>query len=56
MTDSVLLVLGGLVLLGVGGELLVRGAVGLASRMGISPMLAGLTCGSPREAEVPHAY
>lgn len=43
MTDSVLLVLGGLVLLGVGGELLVRGAVGLASRMGISPMLAGLT-------------
>ncbi|AOL94198.1 calcium/sodium antiporter [Porphyrobacter sp. LM 6] len=43
MTDSILLVLGGLVLLGLGGELLVRGAVGMAARLGISPLLAGLT-------------
>ncbi|MFM7378003.1 MAG: calcium/sodium antiporter, partial [Erythrobacter sp.] len=39
----ILLVLGGLVLLGLGGELLVRGAVGMAARLGISPLLAGLT-------------
>lgn len=38
-----LLVLGGLVLLAVGGELLVRGAVGLSRRLGVSPLLAGLT-------------
>ncbi|WP_086607922.1 calcium/sodium antiporter [Erythrobacter donghaensis] len=38
-----LLVLGGLVLLALGGELLVRGAVGMAARIGISPLLAGLT-------------
>lgn len=43
MTDSILLVAGGLVLLGLGGELLVRGAVGMAARLGISPLLAGLT-------------
>jgi cation:H+ antiporter len=43
MSQSILLVLGGLVLLGLGGELLVRGAVGMAARMGISPLLAGLT-------------
>jgi cation:H+ antiporter len=43
MTQSILLVLGGLVLLGLGGELLVRGAVGMAARLGISPLLAGLT-------------
>ena len=43
MTESILLVLGGLVLLAVGGELLVRGAVGMAARLGISPLLAGLT-------------
>lgn len=43
MTNSILLVAGGLVLLGLGGELLVRGAVGMAARLGISPMLAGLT-------------
>jgi cation:H+ antiporter len=43
MTESILLVAGGLVLLGVGGELLVRGAVGMAARLGISPLLAGLT-------------
>lgn len=43
MTNSILLVAGGLVLLALGGEFLVRGAVGLASRLGISPLLAGLT-------------
>lgn len=43
MTQSLLLVAGGLVLLGLGGELLVRGAVGMAARLGISPLLAGLT-------------
>lgn len=43
MTSSILLVAGGLVLLGLGGELLVRGAVGMAARLGISPLLAGLT-------------
>lgn len=40
---SGLLILGGLVLLAVGGELLVRGAVGVAYRLHISPLLAGLT-------------
>jgi cation:H+ antiporter len=43
MTESLLLVAGGLVLLALGGELLVRGAVGLAARLGISSLLAGLT-------------
>ncbi|MBI1403447.1 MAG: calcium/sodium antiporter [Porphyrobacter sp.] len=43
MNDAILLVAGGLVLLALGGELLVRGAVGLAARLGISPLLAGLT-------------
>jgi cation:H+ antiporter len=43
MTGSILLVAGGLVLLALGGELLVRGAVGIAARLGISPLLAGLT-------------
>lgn len=43
MTNSILLVAGGLVLLALGGELLVRGAVGMAARLGISPLLAGLT-------------
>ena len=43
MTHSILLVAGGLVLLALGGELLVRGAVGMAARLGISPLLAGLT-------------
>ena len=38
-----LLILGGLVLLAIGGELLVRGAVQLAERMGVSPLLIGLT-------------
>jgi cation:H+ antiporter len=43
MSQSLLLVAGGLVLLALGGELLVRGAVGAAARLGISPLLAGLT-------------
>jgi cation:H+ antiporter len=43
MTESILLVAGGLALLALGGELLVRGAVGMAARLGISPLLAGLT-------------
>ncbi|KKJ77692.1 hypothetical protein WH95_04365 [Kiloniella litopenaei] len=34
---------GGLVLLAVGGEILLRGALGIASKLGISPMLIGLT-------------
>ncbi|MCB0361062.1 MAG: hypothetical protein KDD44_15550, partial [Bdellovibrionales bacterium] len=38
-----LLIAGGLLLLIVGGELLVRGAVQLAERMGVSPLLIGLT-------------
>lgn len=38
-----LLLLGGLVALFVGGEALVRGAVAVARRLGISPLLIGLT-------------
>ena len=38
-----LLIAAGLVLLAVGGELLVRGAVQLAERLGVSPLLIGLT-------------
>ena len=37
-----LAILLGLVLLGLGGEFLVRGTVGLARRAGVSPLLAGL--------------
>lgn len=40
---SYLLILGGLILLAGGGELLVRGAVGLSQILRISPLLAGLT-------------
>jgi cation:H+ antiporter len=36
-------VLGGLALLAVGGEFLVRGAVQLAERLGVSPLVIGLT-------------
>lgn len=43
MMSAITLVAGGLVLLALGGELLVRGAVGMAARLGISPLLAGLT-------------
>lgn len=42
MNDIVLLA-GGLVLLVIGGELLVRGAVAVAERFGMSPLLIGLT-------------
>jgi cation:H+ antiporter len=40
---TISLLLGGLILLALGGELLVRGAVRLAERMGVSPLLIGLT-------------
>ena len=43
MLDAWLLLLGGLVLLIVGGDLLVRGAVQVASRLGVSPLVIGLT-------------
>lgn len=38
-----LMLIGGLVLLLVGGELLVRGAVRVASQLGVSPLIIGLT-------------
>jgi cation:H+ antiporter len=41
--ETTLLILGGLVLLALGGEALVRGAVQIAERLGISPLLIGLT-------------
>jgi cation:H+ antiporter len=40
---ALLLLLGGLALLIAGGDLLVRGAVALASRFGVSPLVIGLT-------------
>ena len=40
---TAMLILGGLVLLAGGGELIVRGAVGLSQLLRISPLLAGLT-------------
>lgn len=43
MTTAVLLVLAGLALLAVGGEVLLRGAVGLAARLRLSPAIIGLT-------------
>ena len=42
MTTIALSIIGGLVLLAVGGELLVRGAVGLAKRLGLSNLVTGL--------------
>ncbi|WP_144097547.1 calcium/sodium antiporter [Croceicoccus sediminis] len=42
MITAILLVVGGLVLLVVGGELLVRGAVGLAEKAGVSALVIGL--------------
>jgi cation:H+ antiporter len=41
--EIALLLLGGLVLLVIGGELLVRGAVDVATRFGVSPLVIGLT-------------
>jgi len=41
--DMWLYLFGGLVLLAVGGEFLVRGAVQLAERLGVSPLVIGLT-------------
>ena len=43
MLEPVLALIGGLVLLVLGGELLVRGAVAVAERLGVSPLLIGLT-------------
>jgi cation:H+ antiporter len=40
---EMLMLLAGLALLGLGGELLVRGAVAIAERLGMSPLLIGLT-------------
>jgi len=43
MEDPVLgLLIGGFILLWIGGELVVRGSVGLAKSMGVSPLLIGL--------------
>lgn len=41
--SSIMLVVGGLVLLVIGGELLVKGAVAIATRFGMSTLLIGLT-------------
>lgn len=43
MIEIALLLIGGLVLLFLGGELLVRGAVQVATRFGVSPLVIGLT-------------
>lgn len=40
---TILLIIIGLALLAVGGDILVRGAIGVSSRLGVSPFLAGLT-------------
>ena len=42
MIDAILLCLGGLVGLAIGGELLVRGAVGIAQKLGVSNLFTGL--------------
>jgi cation:H+ antiporter len=43
LTDVVLPLLGGLILLALGGEFLVRGAVQVAEKFGVSPLVIGLT-------------
>ena len=43
LMDIILPLAGGLLLLAIGGELLVRGAVAAAERLGVSPLLIGLT-------------
>ena len=40
---TILLIMVGLALLAIGGDILVRGAVGISTRLGVSPLLAGLT-------------
>lgn len=42
MLNAILLCLGGLVGLAIGGELLVRGAVGIAQKLGVSTLFTGL--------------
>ena len=42
MLLDVAFIIGGLILLFVGGDLLVRGSVNLAARMGVSPLFVGL--------------
>ena len=41
--ETVLQIVGGLVLLGLGGEGIVRGAVGVARRLGLSELVIGIT-------------
>ena len=43
MTTTILTLIGGLVLLVLGGEMLVRGSVRVAEKLGVSPLLIGLT-------------
>jgi cation:H+ antiporter len=43
MTITILTLIGGLVLLVFGGEMLVRGSVRVAEKLGVSPLLIGLT-------------
>lgn len=43
MTITILTLIGGLLLLVLGGEMLVRGSVRVAEKMGVSPLLIGLT-------------
>lgn len=43
MFETGLSLIGGLVLLVAGGELLMRGAVQVATRLGVSPLVIGLT-------------
>ncbi|WP_349368146.1 calcium/sodium antiporter [Salinarimonas sp.] len=43
MSTTILLLIAGLVLLVLGGDLLVRGAVKVATRLGVSPLVIGLT-------------
>lgn len=43
MTESIICFIAGLVLLPTAAEVLVRGAVGVANRAGVSPLLVGLT-------------
>ncbi|WP_375289366.1 calcium/sodium antiporter [Qipengyuania sp.] len=42
MIETIALLMGGLAALLIGGELLVRGAVGLAERAGVTPLIVGL--------------